>query len=326
MNAIVDSIFMGGGTPSLFSPESMSQLLISLENRLELSPDIEVTMEANPGTTEYADFSGYYQAGINRLSIGIQSFSDKQLNALGRVHNSDEARVAFANARKGGFNNINLDLMFALPNQSTQDAVVDISAAVSLGPEHISAYQLTLEPNTVFYRHPPKLPSVDNAWEIESTIQNQLREAGYKRYEISAYSLPGKQCKHNLNYWNFGDYIGIGAGAHGKRTTNCKITRQSRKKHPTTYINLAGSSESIAESREVQEKEVIFEFFMNGLRLIDGVPLDLVSTRTGLSKDSILLALQPSIQKKLVTAENNWVRCTNSGQLFLDSILAEMLD
>jgi len=281
VNASVNSVFMGGGTPSLFSPHSMAKLLVGLEDRLDLAPDIEITMEANPGTTEYADFAGYKQAGINRLSIGVQSFSDKQLNTLGRVHNSNEARLAFSNARKGGFRNINLDLMFALPNQSMQDAITDISTAIDLAPEHISAYQLTLEPDTVFYRYPPKLPSSDHAWEIESAIQNQLQESGYNRYEISAYSLPDKQCKHNLNYWNYGDYIGIGAGAHGKRTINHKITRLSRKKHPTTFIDLAGSPGSIAESKEVLEKEILFEFLMNGLRLTDGVSLDYASKQTG---------------------------------------------
>ncbi len=325
-NSRISSIFMGGGTPSLFSPESMSELLIGLGDRVDLSPEIEITMEANPGTTEYADFAGYRQAGINRLSIGIQSFSDQQLNALGRIHSSDEARIAFAKAREGGFDNINLDLMFALPNQSKQQALEDINSAIKLAPDHISAYQLTLEPDTVFYRYPPKLPSADSAWEIESAIQNQLQRAGYKRYEISAYSLPDKQCNHNLNYWKFGDYIGIGAGAHGKQTVNNRIIRLSRKKHPTTYIRLTGSPESIAESREVPEGEVLFEFLMNALRLIDGISLDYAAEKTGITSAKILQTLQPAIQKNLVTAEKNRIKCTTNGQLFLDSILAELLD
>lgn len=322
----VRSIFMGGGTPSLFSPDSMADLMVGLGNRLSISPNAEVTMEANPGTTEHADFAAYKQAGINRLSIGVQSFHDTQLVALGRVHCADEAHHAYANARQGGFDNINLDLMFALPDQTVEQALSDIDTAISLAPDHLSAYQLTLEPDTVFYRYPPNLPSADNAWEIETALQQRLAESDYLRYEISAYSQPGKRCKHNLNYWQFGDYIGIGAGAHGKRTVDGTVIRRSRKKHPATYIDQAGKLESIAETRTVAESEMLFEYLMNALRLIDGVTMENIARFTSMSQQSIVNSLQKAMQQRLVTLDNGMLKCSQNGQLFLDSILADLLD
>ncbi len=322
----VSSVFMGGGTPSLFSPESMNHLLQQIAERVSMVDEVEITMEANPGTTEHADFSAYRQAGINRLSIGVQSFNDHHLTTLGRVHSASEAQWAYENARSGGFDNINLDLMFALPSQQVDEAVSDIDQAIGLQPDHISAYQLTLEPDTVFYRHPPPLPNEDSVYEIESALKLRLAAAGYGRYEISAYSQNNKRCQHNLNYWEFGDYLGIGAGAHSKISLEHGILRRSRKKHPESYMRLAGSTDSIAETRTISSREVLFEYLMNALRLIDGFDIENAACRTGLPAQTIVNRLQKPIDQGLILLTDDRIKCSKNGQLFLDSILTELLE
>ncbi len=241
------SVFMGGGTPSLFSPGALARLLDGIHGRLTLAYDAEVTLEANPGTAEHADFAACLDAGINRLSIGAQSFDDTALGTLGRIHTARETVHAFRKARGAGFRNINLDLMYGLPEQECAGAMDDLDQAIALGPEHISLYQLTLEPNTVFHRYPPSLPPEDEISRMQEMLHGRLRLAGYTQYEVSSHARDGRQCRHNLNYWNFGDYIGIGAGAHGKFTdTAGKVRRRARKRHPAGYLSWAGTENAMA--------------------------------------------------------------------------------
>ena len=321
---------MGGGTPSLFEPEWMDQLLTGVRQRLTLADGIEITMEANPGTTEHRDFGGYRQAGINRLSLGVQSFNANQLKQLGRIHSADDAKQAMQQANKGGFDNVNIDLMFGLPNQTIEAAQCDLENALSLKPQHLSLYQLTLEPNTVFHRYPPSLPGSDTTFAIQQSLQHTLSTQGWEQYEVSAYSQQDRQSKHNTNYWLFGDYLGIGAGAHGKITTytaekELVINRRARKKHPATYIDAAGGQIAIAEDKIVQPNEILFEFLMNSLRLRQGFKLDMAETRTGIDQSQIVSALAPAIQQQWLVNINNSIRCTDQGYLFLDSILESML-
>ena len=319
------SIFMGGGTPSLFSAKQLMRLLGSIQSKIEFHPDIEITMEANPGTTEHQDFGGYREAGINRLSLGVQSFDTKQLDTLGRIHSTEDTLAAFQQARTGGFENINIDLMFGLPDQKVCQAVTDLDAALSLVPEHISLYQLTLEPNTFFYRYPPALPEHEKLYAMQLQLQQHLKLAGYDQYEVSAYSQSDKQCQHNLNYWQYGDYIGIGAGAHGKITTPNDIVRRARKKHPATYQKLAGQSTALATNESVDPQQYLFEFLMNGLRLKEGVTLSLAEQRTGLSANTIQATLRKPIKSGLLVLHNDTLRCSERGYLFLDEILQQIL-
>jgi putative oxygen-independent coproporphyrinogen III oxidase len=238
----VSSVFLGGGTPSLFPPEEIARLMATAGRYLQLAPDTEVTMEANPGAVEHGAFSGYRQAGVNRLSLGVQSFNDAKLRSLGRIHDSEAAAHAFREARTAGFTNINLDLMYALPDQTPAEALADVSAALALAPEHISYYHLTLEPNTIFYSRPPRLPDQDAAWEIQARAAEMLSSAGYANYEVSAWARQEQMCRHNLNYWQFGDYLGIGAGAHGKLTSRTgRVAREKRAAHPRVYAQRAAS-------------------------------------------------------------------------------------
>lgn len=321
----LNSIFMGGGTPSLFTPPRMASLLEQIRVRLPFDDGCERTMEANPGTTEHHDFNAYRCAGINRLSIGVQSFDDAQLKTLGRIHSAEEAKRAFAAARAGGFDNINIDLMFALPGQTSDGALGDLEAAIRLEPDHISLYQLTIEPNTVFYRYPPRLPGSDRVMEMQTALQEKLAASGYDQYEISAYARPGKRCRHNLGYWQFSDYVGIGAGAHGKRTRNEVVVRRARKKHPGNYQRAAGSVDAIAEDRVVHRTELLFEFLMNGLRLKHGVSMELASARSGATQSEIERRLAPSISDGLLTIHKGMLCCSDRGYLFLDDVLAELL-
>jgi oxygen-independent coproporphyrinogen-3 oxidase len=319
------SIFMGGGTPSLFSPDAMHRLIEFVSSRLTLTDDIEITMEANPGTTEHYEFNQYRRAGINRLSLGVQSFDPVQLTALGRIHSSDDAITAFGKARTGGFDNINIDLMFGLPGQTTEAAAKDLSTAISMTPEHISLYQLTLEPNTVFYRYPPPLPGHDYIVEMQQMLQQNLISAGFRQYEVSAYAKNYGRCKHNMNYWQYGDYLGIGAGAHGKITTAGKTIRRARKKHPGTYLGLAGSHSAIAESVNVEEKDLLFEFLMNALRLREGFHISSAIQRTGLQEDQIIGPLRTFIENGFLIRQQEQLRCSEKGYLFLDHILQSLL-
>lgn len=318
------SIFMGGGTPSLFAAESMSDLLAAINQRLQFANDIEITMEANPGTTEHHDFAGYRQGGINRLSIGVQSFDAKQLATLGRIHSANDAINAVTAAASGGFDNINIDLMFGLPAQSVESALMDLKQALALRPQHLCLYQLTIEPNTLFHRQPPALPCHDRSMQIQQSLQRHLPPRGFQQYEISAYSLDRKRCAHNLNYWQFGDYLGIGAGAHSKLTHGNKIIRRARKKHPASFVAAAGSERAIAAQRIVAADQLLLELLMNGLRLKHGLELATAQQRTGIDSASILQQLNRFFSRQLLLNDDGWLRCSDKGYLFIDSILAEM--
>ena len=319
------SIFMGGGTPSLFDADAMHDLLQQIEQRIPFDEAIEITMEANPGTTEHHDFSGYRQAGINRLSIGVQSFNSAQLKVLGRIHSADDASQAVTAAQAGGFDNINIDLMFGLPEQTNNQAKDDLLQALRLEPQHISLYQLTLEPNTVFHRYPPTLPSQDEIADMQLALQSNLQQEGFNQYEVSAYSQQGRQCLHNKHYWQFGDYLGIGAGAHSKLTLNNQIIRRARKKHPASFIVAAGCPDAVGEQRNVAQKEILFEFLMNGLRLKDGFSLTMSAQRTGVTAACVLQQLEPFLSNGMLHHENGWIRCSQKGFLFLDDILAAIV-
>ncbi|WP_455217351.1 radical SAM family heme chaperone HemW [Kaarinaea lacus] len=319
----ITSIFMGGGTPSLFSAESIDRLLSELRARLPINPDTEITLEANPGTAEQSRFVEYRDAGINRLSIGVQSFDDDQLSTLGRIHDKREAIRAAEMAHAAGLENFNLDLMFALPGQTVKQAKQDVAIAIDLEPAHISYYQLTLEPNTLFYARPPQLPDVDLAWEIQRTGQSMLAEADYVQYEVSAYAKPKRRCKHNLNYWQFGDYLGLGAGAHGKITDaqQQSITRLAKARHPQDYIDTAGTPRGIQSERTISRQEVGLEFMMNALRLNDGFETALFRERAGLPVTQVEHALKTAEESGLVEWTPARIKPTEKGKRFLDDLL-----
>lgn len=321
------SVFIGGGTPSLFSASEIDRLLCGLRALLNLAPSIEITMEANPGTFEQNKFADFAAAGINRLSIGIQSFNEHSLHALGRVHDANEARASVAIARQAGFNNINLDLMFALPGQTTAMAAEDLRMAIELNPEHISYYQLTLEPNTAFAACPPTLPADDNAWEMQTQGQQLLGAAGYQRYEISAFSKPGKNSAHNTNYWLFGDYVGIGAGAHGKLSfaDRGEILRRSKQRHPKQYLKTAASSERVSQEQTVALHDTALEFMMNALRLIDGFPIPLYSLNTGTDLHSAQDVISKAIDDGLLEQTGMQLKPTPRGHDFLNELLERFM-
>lgn len=319
----IHSIFMGGGTPSLFSPEAVDQLMIELRARLNLKPDIEVTLEANPGTVEQGKFAEFRAAGINRLSIGIQSFNGDHLQKLGRIHHRKEAIRAAELAHAAGFDNFNLDLMFGLPQQTIEQALSDINTAIDLEPAHISHYQLTIEPNTLFHHHPPDLPDEDRIWAIQQQCQAVLAERGFGQYEISAYARDKRQCRHNLNYWQFGDYLGIGAGAHGKLSDAAgqTISRHWKVKHPQDYLKINEGGSVLAGEKSLQEPDLILEFMMNALRLTDGVETALFARHTGLNIARIDRQLQQAVDKGWLEADDSHIKPTERGQLFLNDLL-----
>lgn len=321
----LQSIFIGGGTPSLFSAESIGRVVQLATDLIGLETDCEITLEANPGTFEQQKFSGYRQVGVNRLSIGIQSFEEEKLKALGRVHSSEEAQNALSIARRAGFDNINLDLMYGLPDQSEQQAMYDLEQAVSLKPEHISWYELTIEPNTEFFRHPPLQPDMDALADMSELGLGYLAESGYRRYETSAFAEPGQQSRHNLNYWQFGDYMGIGAGAHGKYTDakNGAIIRQSKTRLPKHYLERIGSY--VAHEHEVPTDERLGEYMMNALRLIDGVSLDDASRFTGLTAQDVLAACKINMDKGLLEYQAGSIRPSLDGQRLLNLCLQSFL-
>lgn len=320
---VIQSIFMGGGTPSLFAADALERLLQGIGGRIALSPDCEITLEANPGTFESAKFKAFRTLGINRLSIGIQSFNDRHLKTLGRVHDAAEAIKAAKIAREAGFDNLNLDLMFGLPQQTAAEALADIETAISLQPSHISFYQLTLEPNTYFYKFPPQLPEDDSIFALQKLCQQRLAEQGYQQYEISAYAQPGFQCRHNRNYWQFGDYLGIGAGAHGKisQTLPTDILRTAKPKNPDLYLKNTGprSRQAIAQT------QLPLEFAMNALRLKEGFNLSDFESLTGLPAESLQPALRQCIGQGLLLQEPQGVRCSEQGWDFLDEILEKFI-
>ena len=316
----VHSIFIGGGTPSLLSPEGMDQLLSAIRARINLEPDAEITMEANPGSVEAEKFAAFAKCGINRVSLGIQSFQDEQLQALGRIHNGAEAKRAVQIALDH-FKSVNIDLMYGLPNQSLTAAKADIETALSFKTPHLSLYNLTLEPNTYFANFPPKLPSEDEIDAIFEQNLELLTAAGYKRYEISAYAKKDQECKHNLNYWRFGDYIGIGAGAHGKVSFPDKVTRQVRERHPETYMQaMESKGNALIESRDVSAKDLPFEFMLNTLRLTDGVETKTFSERTGLPLHIVAKGLEEASKKGLLDNNPSALKATDQGLRYLNNL------
>lgn len=316
----VTSIFFGGGTPSLFSGEGIARILSAVQSELNCAQDIEITLEANPGAIEHARFEHYLLAGVNRLSIGIQSFNDQHLKRLGRIHKADEAIHAMSTAQQAGFDNINLDLMFGLPQQTPEEALADLQQASVLKPTHISWYQLTLEPNTLFYSKPPALPDDELIWQMQQTGQAFLAAAGYEQYEVSAYAQAGKQCRHNRNYWEFGDYIGIGAGAHGKITLeDGTIIRTAKTRQPKDYLGRVDSF--LSENRIVSPTALPFEYMLNLLRLKTPIFFAHFEQHTGLNREILVSGLQQATDRGLLEYDDSKVMLTEQGYHFIDDIL-----
>ena len=317
------SIFIGGGTPSLFSPESLDRLLNSARTQLNLSSDLEVTIEANPGAIEAEKFREYRALGINRLSLGIQSFDNQSLTSLGRIHNSSEAKRAIEFGKEAGFKNFNLDLMFGLPNQSIDDALSDLKQAVDQSPTHVSWYQLTIEPNTVFGSKPPKLPREDRIWTMQEKGAKFLKENNFQQYEISSFTRENHISIHNMNYWQFGDYIGIGAGSHGKITniSSGKIERYARHKIPERYIELVECNNAITKKKVLEINEIPLEFMMNALRLTKGIPTNLFLERTGLPIELIKEELLLAEDGDLLNHYKNKIKPSLRGQRYLNDLL-----
>ncbi|NMG15854.1 radical SAM family heme chaperone HemW [Aromatoleum bremense] len=318
------SVFIGGGTPSLMSAAALDRLLTGVRMLLPLDPLAEITLEANPGTVEAGRFRDYRAAGVNRLSLGIQSFDDAQLVRLGRIHDGREARVAIDTAL-ANFDRVNLDLMYALPEQTLEQALADLDTALTTGATHLSCYQLTLEPNTPFHHAPPPLPDTDIAADMQDAIEARLAGAGFHHYETSAFARPGEECRHNLNYWTFGDYLGVGAGAHGKLSSFEGIVREMRHKHPGRYLDAAKSREFVQERRPVGVVELPFEFMMNALRLSGGVPRRLFAERTGLPLAAIEAELKTAREQGLVEVTPDVIRPTERGRHFLNDLLTLFL-
>jgi len=329
----VSSVFFGGGTPSLFSARGIDAVLAAVRARLPLAPDAEITLEANPGTVEADKFRDFRAAGVNRLSIGIQSFNPARLTALGRIHDDKEARRAIEIARRD-FDNVNLDLMYGLPGQTAEEARGDIVEALAFDTSHLSCYHLTIEPNTYFHRFPPRLPDDDTAAAMQDAIESTLAEAGYEHYEVSAYAkrapvsslqspvpVVGARCAHNLNYWMFGDYLGIGAGAHGKLSFPDRIVRQARVKHPDGYMNAAEQSAPVQEERAVAAGEAGFEFMMNALRLNGGFPARLFEERAGLPLTAVLSELDEAERRGFIARDHERIAPTSLGRRFLNDLL-----
>lgn len=317
------SVFIGGGTPSLFSPHAIDKLLLGIRARMTLPPDTEITLEANPGTLEYNRFAEFRAAGVTRVSIGVQSFQDEKLARLGRIHQAQHAIAAIEAAHTAGFKSFNIDLMYGLPGQTLEDALYDVNTAVALSPPHLSWYHLTIEPNTVFYSQPPKqLPNDDHIVEIETACRAQLSSHGLQAYEISAYSQPQHQCQHNRNYWEFGDYIGIGAGAHGKISLpqENKIIRTRKKRIPTSYLD--PQTPFLAEEITLTAADLCFEFMLNALRLTEGVEAHLFPQYTGLPLTAIQAPLQRAQALGLMTNTPNRLQPTVKGQQFLNDLVA----
>ena len=333
----IQTIFIGGGTPSLLSVEAYKNLLAGLQEKVTFVKDIEITMEANPGTFEAVKFAGYRKLGINRLSIGVQSFADHQLKHLGRIHDGQQAVAAIKMAKEAGFDNFNIDLMHGLPDQSEAQALADIQQAIDLGPTHMSWYQLTIEPNTEFFKRPPVLPEDETLWGIQEAGQALLAKHGFVQYEVSAYAQAGKQATHNLNYWQFGDYLGIGAGAHGKVTdlvnapeslTASPVFRTWKTRAPKDFLN-AGKSDSqkkeksfLAGKESIQNEDLGLEFLMNALRLQQGFDLNLFEQRTGYPLETIANGIQQATDKGLLVRNGNQIQTSEKGSLFLNEILA----
>ncbi|MDT8310570.1 MAG: radical SAM family heme chaperone HemW [Methylophaga sp.] len=319
----IQSIFIGGGTPSLFSAEAYDKLFSGLRALLPMKVDAEITLEANPGTFEAARFRDYRQLGINRLSIGIQSFNNQALQRLGRIHDGMEAQKAIEIAYQAGFDNVNLDVMFGLPGQTEAEAMTDISTAVAFAPQHISYYQLTIEPNTFFYQQPPTLPDDDPIIDWQEANQAHLAEAGYLQYEVSAYAQKGKSCRHNMNYWQFGDYLGIGAGAHGKISDAAQqsIVRRVKQKQPQAYLATAHSDKVLLKQEQLQVRDIGFEFMLNALRLTEGFPTPLFQQRAGVPLKHFDNALQQAEALDLLQYDIHRIRPTDKGKRYLNTLI-----
>ena len=328
------SIFIGGGTPSLLSGAAYQRLFDGLRARMTFSADCEVTLEANPGTLEQGRFAAYRAAGINRLSLGVQTFQPEQLEVLGRIHSAEEAGRAVASARAAGFDNFNIDLMHGLPGQTLETALDDIRRALALKPTHLSWYQLTLEPNTEFYSRPPVLPEDDLLWDIQDHGHAELEAAGFHRYEISAYALEGRSARHNLNYWKFGDYLGIGAGAHGKLTMlktdsagnlngELQLQRRWKSRQPEAYLRRMQDPRGfVAGQQEIDRDELALEFMMNALRLTEGVSFEDLRRTTGLDREALEPGLSQARSRGLIVEDDVLLRATPQGLLFLNDLLA----
>ncbi|HEX7082446.1 MAG TPA: radical SAM family heme chaperone HemW [Gammaproteobacteria bacterium] len=320
----IESIFIGGGTPSLFSSRAIARLLREVRARIDVAPGAEITLEANPGAADAERFAAFREAGVNRLSIGVQSFRDPQLRALGRVHGGAEAIRAARAARAAGFDNVNLDLMYGLPGDDPAAALADLEAAVDLEPAHLSWYQLSIEPGTAFYRHPPRLPDEDAVVAIEERGRAFLARRGYERYEISAHARPGFRCAHNLAYWRFDDYLGIGAGAHGKLTLPAEgaVERRAKTRNPRTYIETAGTAAAVSTERVEAPRQLVLEFMMNALRLVGGVDVARFETRTGRSAREIEPARAEAVRRGWLVADSSRLEATAAGLAVLNRVLA----
>ena len=326
---IVHSVFFGGGTPSLFPPEAIDRFLQQASARLRFAPEVEITLETNPGTVEHGPFPGYRAAGVNRLSFGVQSFDDGCLQRLGRIHSSSDAERAVKSAQDAGFDNLNLDLMYALPQQTPAMALDDVERAIALSPTHLSHYQLTLEPNTVFAaRVPAGIPDEDSAWDMQEACQALLADAGFGQYETSAYARDGRQCRHNLNYWRFGDYLGIGAGAHGKLTLGAtqQVLRRWKLKHPADYQAKAGTAAAVGGDEYLTEQRLPFDFMLNALRLNEGVPMAMFEARTGLPAAAIADRVALARARGWLEADPGWLRPTELGRRFANDVIGLFLD
>jgi putative oxygen-independent coproporphyrinogen III oxidase len=321
----LQSIFFGGGTPSLFSVQSIKVILDRVQEKIPFADDVEITLEANPGTAEAEKFQGFRAAGVNRLSIGVQSFQPQHLQALGRIHDGEQAVRAVAMAQDAGFERINIDLMHGLPAQTVEQALADLKQALDLGVSHLSWYQLTIEPNTVFYRQPPPLPAEEALWNIQQAGLTLLQQNGFSQYEVSAFARAEQKCSHNLNYWQFGDYLGIGAGAHGKITLPAenRILRYSKTRLPRHYLDRQDNY--LAEQFDLASADLPFEFMLNALRLADGVPRELFAERTGLELTSIESVWQDLVQRELVTRDGIRLATTAHGFLFLNDVLTAFM-
>ena len=316
----VYTVFFGGGTPSLLTARAIDDVLAAIRARLPLAPDAEVTLEANPGTFEAEKFAAFRAAGVNRLSIGIQSFHPRHLQALGRIHGEREAQHAIEMAQ-AIFDDINLDVMYGLPGETLAEARADIETAASFGTAHVSAYHLTIEPNTYFHRYPPQLPEDDLAADMQQTVEDTLSARGYRNYETSAFAKAGQKCRHNLNYWRFGDYLGIGAGAHAKISLPDRVLREARVKHPRDYLEAVRHGRHVEAAREVSHRELPFEFMMNALRLAEGFPLRLFEERTGVPLAAALPGLDIAEARGFIQRDHERAVPTTLGRRFLNDVL-----
>ena len=323
----VQSIFFGGGTPSLFSARWIERLIDGFRARLRVSPQAEITLEANPGTTEHDSFSAYRDAGINRVSLGVQSFDNRLLQRLGRIHGRAEIETAVKSIQSAGIRNFNIDLMYALPGQSVDDALDDVRRTLDCAPSHLSFYQLTIEPNTAFHANPPELPDDDIAWDMQEKCSELFIESGFGQYEISAWAREGFRCRHNLNYWRYGDFLGIGAGAHSKLTLPAEqsVRRRVRQKNPRTWLKAEQSGNWLVDDRVIGEEERVFEFFLNQLRLYDGVRKEQFTPRTGVSWDRVSARVEKAIESGLLADRNGLLKPTALGWRFNNEIQAIFL-